>query len=606
MTKSEPLGEALKAQINALLDQAWELRNSDTREAHAKAKEARARSIEQGYKRGQARGARIMAMTVPDLHAVNALIELAEEAKDLFDEVGDDEGRAGSRDFLASIYEYMGDLAGALALALDALSIARDIKDPVRQGYALSNVGGILAASGEAEAGIEHLQEALELFKQVSDEQGIISIRVRLCEVFKNAGMLDKASQCAQECIEAARKATDDSPHYPLWAALSTLAEVEEAAGRLEKAEALYREALATEWGTETGRDAIGTKTQVALGKLLAKRGEPEQAEVELTDVLRRLADMPFAIVNEAAAHEALSELYESRGRPAEALSHLRSAAGLRAKIAEQDARNKRIQIEIRAKMEKARKAAEHHRMRFVELHEMQAKLVEAKKMALLGKLAAGAAHELNTPLGVLKSNNELARSAMRRLLERVPQEAKLASILESCQSSSDEAVERIGAIVQSFSRFTQLDQAQRRDYDVREGIESAVAMLRPSIGPRIQVRCELEEVPRIDAWPRELNHAFLTVLQNAIQAIDDEGEVSIETSASSEHVYVKICDTGRGMSKAELDHLFDVSWSEDGQRTKMRLGLSAAYHSMQKHGGSVEVQSAPGKGTTVTFRFVR
>ena len=93
-------------------------------------------------------------------------------------------------------------------------------------------------------------------------------------------------------------------------------------------------------------------------------------------------------------------------------------------------------------------------------------------------------------------------------------------------------------------------------------------------------------------------------LLQNAVQAIHGAGVVSAETSATEEHVLVRVRDTGRGMSEEQAAHLFDVAWSEDGTRTRLRLGLSAAYTTMQKHGGTIEVQSVLAQGTIVTFRF--
>jgi two-component system NtrC family sensor kinase len=383
----------------------------------------------------------------------------------------------------------------------------------------------------------------------------------------------------------------------------------------------------------------MGAETRVALGKLLTGQGALDDAERELKDALGKVEGEPLLIMVEAAAHEALAELYEPRGQLAEAVAHHRRARALRERIARRDARNKAAQIEVRAAMETARKDAELHkkdaelhRLRFVELHEMQSKLVEAEKMALLGRLAAGAAHELNTPLGVLRSNAAQTATATRRLVALVQQQddgaraERLAGVLESCHRTSDEALERIAAIAGTLRRFTLLDQAERRAFDVREGLQSALALLRPTIPAAIALERRLDEVPAIVGWPRELNHAFLTVLQNAAEAIDGAGTIIVETGVETgveagveagvetgvetgagptgEQVLVRIRDTGRGMSKEQVAHLFDVTWSEAGARTKMRLGLAAAYATVQKHDGALEVESAPGRGTVVTFRL--
>jgi two-component system NtrC family sensor kinase len=138
----------------------------------------------------------------------------------------------------------------------------------------------------------------------------------------------------------------------------------------------------------------------------------------------------------------------------------------------------------------------------------------------------------------------------------------------------------------------------------VREGVESALALLEPTLGDEITLERRFDVVPSIEGWPRELNHAFLTVLQNAVQAIDGAGVVTVETSSTPDHVLVRVRDTGHGMSEEQAANLFDVTWSEEGTRTRMRLGLSAAYTTTQKHGGTMEVQSVAGEGTTVSFRF--
>ena len=211
----------------------------------------------------------------------------------------------------------------------------------------------------------------------------------------------------------------------------------------------------------------------------------------------------------------------------------------------------------------------------------------------------------------MLSSNARVAATATARLLALISPEgdagaqaAKLSAMLDACRQSTEQAIERISAVARSFGRFTQLDQADARDFDVREGLESALALLQPTLRSEIVVERRFETVPRIEAWPRELNQAFLTVLQNAVEAIDAAGVVSVETSATSDHVRVRVRDDGRGMSEEKAARLFDMAWSEEGGRTKMRMGLCAAHATARKHGGEITVESALGRGTTVTFTF--
>jgi two-component system, NtrC family, sensor kinase len=592
--------------IDALAELAWALRNDDWQRAHALASEARELALELGYKLGQARAARTMAMTIHDSESMPWLVRLAEEAKQLFDEAGDAPGRAASRDFLASIYEHLGELTGALELALDALSIARELGDPIRQGYALSNVGGILARSGEIDAGVDRLEEALRIFESARDLAGVGTICTRLCKVLKTANRREEALKYAERCRDVAEK-TQDAWAYA--SALAVIAELESERGHPAEAERLYRTAIAGL--AAASRNLLGAGIQVALARLLMSQGELAEAARELHDALGRIANDRLSIVTESAAHEALAELSEQQGELASAIVHLRKAQALREQISQRDARNKLAQVQARAAVETAKKDAEIHKLRFVELHAMQSKLVEAEKMALLGTLAAGAAHELNTPLGVLSSNAQLSAAATERLLALVAaqgdvgiQVTKLAGVLASCRHSTDQAVARLSAVTQSFKRFSQLDQAERCTFAVEAGLASALALLEPSISHGIELERRFDPVPPIDGWPGELNQAFMTVLQNAVEAIDAAGVVSVETSATEDHVLVRVRDSGRGMSEEMAAHLFDMAWSEEGARTKMRMGLCAAQATTRKHGGEITVQSTIGQGTTVTFTF--
>jgi signal transduction histidine kinase len=598
---------APQERVDALVALAWHLRLLDPGRAHELAAEARELAKTHDYPLGQARAARTMAMSIRSEDQLRNMFALAHEAKTLFDACGDDVGRAASRDFLSSIYEHVGDLSTALDLALDALSIARRVRDPTRIGYALASVGGILAASGQEEVAIQRLEEGLALFEVQGDELGINSLCSRLARVTARTGRPEEALGYAERCRVYAQETGDD---WGVATALVVMATVRREQGRIDEAERLYRQALGS-LRTEPARWFVGVDAQLPLAEMLLERGEREAGRRELENALDAVRGNDLAIVMETAAREALADLDEREGRFESAVAHLRAAKTLRDRIAQSDARNKLAQVELRAEMDAAKKDAEIHRLRYVELHAMQSKLVESERMAMLGKLAAGTAHELNSPLGVLRSNLTLTRSVVDRIVALIgdhPELGEKLSRLRTALAASPEPMERalarIAEISQSFLRFSQLDQADRRVYDVRDGLESALSIMAPTIRPGVNIERRLAEVPAVDAWPRELNHAFMTVLQNAVQAIEGEGTVTVETESADRHVVVRIRDSGRGMNADQLAGLFDVSWAEDGVRTKMRLGLSAAYATMQKHGGTIHVDSHPGRGTTVTFRI--
>ena len=600
---SAPNGNAV-AHVDALVDLAWHLRMREVRRAHELAAKARELAQEHEYTLGQARATRTMLMTMVDSPDLQQALTLAEEAKQLFDEADDPGGRAGSRDFLASIHEHLGNLNAGLDYALDALEIARELGDPVRQGYALSSVGGILAQSGEVDAAIDRLTEALSLFEQVEDPGGVCAICTRLSRVHRENNNLDEAFGFAERARVGARAASNNAGE---WGATTAMAEVEESRGRLDEAERLYRLAFNC-LPTASSYDVLGSETHVSLARLYIKTGRLDEAETELKHAVPRVENNPLTIVTEAEMQETFADLYERLERFFDALTHLRKAKALRERIAQQDTQNKLAQLEARAAIDAAQKDAEIHRLRFVELHEAQAKLVEAEKMALMGKLAAGTAHELNTPLGVLRSHVGLVASATERLLEaagaarKEPRLAKLAAALADGRVASESAIDRIAAIATRLLRFTQLDQAKRRPFDLAESFESTLRLVEPPVADRITFERRLQPVPTIDGWPQDVNFALMTILENAVEAIDTTGTIVVEASVDDDGILARISDSGRGMTAEQVDHLFDVGWSEGGPRTKMRLGLLAAHATMQQHEGHIHVISKVGQGTTITL----
>lgn len=245
------------------------------------------------------------------------------------------------------------------------------------------------------------------------------------------------------------------------------------------------------------------------------------------------------------------------------------------------------------------------------ELRETQAQLVQSEKMAALGDLVAGVAHEINTPLGAVVSNNDLVARAMAKTKEVLgdpPQLDKARGFVDRAANvaeASREAYKRIGEIVRSLRNFARLDEAERKPADLHEGIESTLTLAAHLMKNRITVHREYGQIPAIDCYANQLNQVFLNMLVNAAQAIEGPGEITIRTrtepgpGAAPERVVVEISDSGAGIKPEHLAKIFNPGFTTKGVGVGTGLGLAISYRIIQNHHGKIDVESEMGRGTT-------
>ncbi len=251
------------------------------------------------------------------------------------------------------------------------------------------------------------------------------------------------------------------------------------------------------------------------------------------------------------------------------------------------------------------------------ELREKQAQLVQSEKMAALGNLVAGVAHEINTPLGALHSNVDIFIRTFDKIRTLVsdpstpaevrenPELLKLIDAIDEVNTVSRMATRRIVNIVNSLRNFARLEEAERKDADLHEGIESTLTLVHHQMKNRIEVVKNYGEIPRIRCYPNQLNQVFMNLLVNAAQAIEGNGTITVTTRRrkSGGGVVVEVSDDGRGIDPENLSKIFDPGFTTKGAGVGTGLGLSIVYQIVKDHGGEVEVESQPGVGTT--FRVV-
>lgn len=249
------------------------------------------------------------------------------------------------------------------------------------------------------------------------------------------------------------------------------------------------------------------------------------------------------------------------------------------------------------------------------ELREKQAQLVQSEKMASLGQLVAGVAHEINTPLGALRSNVDLFMRSVEKVktifstpekiqeVERHPELARLLQNIEQLNTINKTATERIKAIVNSLRSFARLDMAELDVVDIHEGLENTLTLVHHELKNRIEIHKDYGNIPPIKCYPNKLNQVFMNLLVNASHAIKGQGRIFIKTRVSDGVIRIEFQDTGIGIADENLHRIFDPGFTTKGSSVGTGLGLSIVYQIIEEHNGKIAVESEFGEGST--FRLI-
>lgn len=270
-----------------------------------------------------------------------------------------------------------------------------------------------------------------------------------------------------------------------------------------------------------------------------------------------------------------------------------------------------------------------------VALEERQAQLLHSERMASLGQLVAGIAHEINNPLGYITSNLATLSQYLSVFTELIklyrelgdglgpePQgpQAELLARIRSLQeqeeldyllgdvtellNDSREGAHRVADIVQSLKAFVREDSKQPELVDVNKEMATTLKVVWNQLKYRCEVKCDYGKVPPILGRPAQLNQVFTHVLLNAVQAIPERGAITISTLHEGDEVLVRISDTGHGMTPDVLSKIFSPFFTTKPPGKGAGLGLSISEGIMTSHKGRIEVQSQFGKGSTFTLRL--
>jgi signal transduction histidine kinase len=276
-------------------------------------------------------------------------------------------------------------------------------------------------------------------------------------------------------------------------------------------------------------------------------------------------------------------------------------------RLLEKEIIHKKKQLEGAKKLEKALEELEDVNRN---LRDTQSQLVQGEKMASLGMLVAGVAHEINTPVGAIGSMHDTLVRAVRKLrnaIASMPAEIdktdvdRYLGVIDEASGIIKSGAERVTNIVQRLRSFARLDEAELVQADINEGLEDTLVLIHHELKYDVKVDRQYGQIPSIACFAGQLNQVFLNLLINARQAITTEGTIVVKTWFEDQHVFVEIKDNGGGIPADQLDRIFDPGFTTKGVGVGTGLGLSICYQIIGAHHGHIKVSSEVGQGTVFT-----
>jgi signal transduction histidine kinase len=249
-------------------------------------------------------------------------------------------------------------------------------------------------------------------------------------------------------------------------------------------------------------------------------------------------------------------------------------------------------------------------------VEEAQQQLLQSEKMAAIGQLAAGVAHEINNPVGFVNSNLGSLKTYVNQLLTVISayessDPAQIAAArdkadleflredLPSLLAESQDGLSRVTKIVQDLKDFSRVDQADRQPSDLNAALVSTLNVVANEIKYKAEVVRELGDIPLVDCVPAQINQVFMNLLVNAAQAIPEKGKIFVRSGLENNHVWFEIEDTGKGMSAEIQQRIFEPFFTTKPVGQGTGLGLSISYDIIvKKHRGRMDVRSVIDKGT--------
>ena len=655
MPKSKSSKEKI---VDGLNDQAWKARIFDSIAANKFADDALQLAEEIGYKKGEADAHRTKGFCLIRLAKHKEAIQCFDIAKKIYEDLGDRKGLAPVYEYYGIIYRTWGEFQSALehinrAIELSqetgfaenemtnhyqlgvtyrsigdygqalesldkSLTLAKDLDHELMKGYVLNVMGSIYFKTENYHKALQYYQEGLDLRQSSGDKWGEAGSLDNVGMTLLRLGQLDKARESCHQSLSINKEVGDKKGEGN---SLYLLAQIHEQLGDPEKA------AIMAEQCRQLRVELNDKKGQAETLILLAKSRSPD----DKSDSLKYLDDA-FRIVYEIGAKDLMSEIfntnyeiYKNRNHFDKALEYLEKYID-NEKSLHKDAVDEKIRnLEISHKVEESKKEAEIFKLRNVELTELlnklkatQAQLIQSEKMASLGELTAGIAHEIKNPLNFVNNFADINGELIDEMIEAIEQKdyEEVIDLAKDVRTNAEKVRHhgrRADSIVKGMLMHSRTSTGEKELTDINslcdEYLRLAFHGLRAkdkTFNSAFETRFD-ESVPKIKIVPQEIGRVILNILNNGFYAIDQrrrkEGPdfkplLSIETTISPfegepRGVTITITDNGGGIPTDIVDKIFQPFFTTKPTGSGTGLGLSLSYDIVTKgHGGNLKVET--------------
>ncbi|MDX1420128.1 MAG: tetratricopeptide repeat protein [Rubricoccaceae bacterium] len=619
------------ARLDALLDLLTPYVTRAPEQQLALGEEALALAERHGDTRARARALSLVGRGHLLLSEYDRALPHLTEAMVLLEREGDPEARR-AKGMLASLHHTIGNYEEAMRLALDNLEDARREGEPEEVGWHLHGLSGAYFELGDTERALDYAMQALDRFTALGHPVGQARSHSSVGTVLSAQGRHDEAQGHHEVSLQLFQQAGDRLGESR---ALYDLGRAAHARGDIERALEVQQEALALR--RHLNHPQSQSTSLLALGEALLAAGRTDEALATLHEALDiaealRLRPRLFQV------HRALSDAYDAAGDPERALHHYRRYHDVRGSVLDAQTAGRLQTMQVRHDVERARQEAEIERLRGVELREKneqlqrlldelrraQDRLVQSEKLASLGRVTSGIAHELKNPLNFVVNfaglNAEIAddlRAAVRARRDDLPDD--LAAELDDGLATFADNVARVLAnarradgILRSMLGHVRATEGERRRVSLHALLDQAIANVfgeHEGDPATIVERTYDREVGEVEAAPGSLGRVFFNLLENARYAVccyadasggDYRPRIEVRTRALPGLVQVRVVDNGPGVPEDHCTRLFEPFFTTKPPGEGTGLGLSLASDIVtQGHGGSLAVHSREGEGAT-------